>query len=305
MTSKQLLFTTLVCFLFSINSGYTQYRDSIQHITSKPWYTDRKTIVTAGIAAHTLLTTYLEYKWWWEGNYHPFRYEDDGFFNNYSLGVDKVGHFFTSYFYASALNKILLWGGYSEPTALWWSTGISLFYALSIEIGDGFSTYAFSGVDLAANTIGIGYFFLQQKVPFFKNFMFKWSYYPSGKIPFDGYFRITDDYDGHIYWLCVDVYNLLPEQAKKYWTPYLNIAFGYGGENIYGRPPWVSGTSILPTEKPLRKFVVSLDYNLSAIPTANDTWETIKSIFDMFHYPAPGIKKVEGKKATFHPFLLN
>lgn len=279
--------------------------DSLHTKSTTPWYLERKTIVTTGVVAHTLFTTYLEYKWWWEGNYHPFRFENDGFWHNYSLGVDKIGHFYTSYCYATALREILEWGGYSHSTALWWSTGVSFFYALSIEIGDGFSTYAFSLNDLMANTLGISYALLQNEVPFFKNFKFKWSYYPSGKIPFDGYFRITDDYDGHIYWLSIDVYNLLPEKAKRYWLPYLNIAVGYGGENIYGRPPWVSGTSIFPTEPARRKWVISLDYNLSALPTQDETWTLLKHIADLFHFPAPGVRMVEGKPATFKPFVVH
>jgi len=282
-----------------------QERDSLARTSENPWYLQRKNITTAVIATHTLFTTYLEYKWWWEGNYHPFKYENDGFWHNYSLGVDKVGHFYTSYCYTNALSEILQWSGYSRSTATWWASGIAFFYALSIEIGDGFSTYAFSLTDLTANTLGIGYAYLQQRVPFFQNFKFKWSYYPSGKIPMDEYFRLTDDYDGHIYWLSVDVYNLLPAKAKHFWIPYLNIAFGYGGENIYGRPTWVSKDPIYPTEPAKRKFVVALDYNLSAIPTTHETWTTVKRLLDLFHYPAPAVSKTQGKPAKFKPLLLN
>lgn len=296
----------IFCLFFILQSStlLAQSVDSVQSVRELPWYLQRKTIVTAGVAAHTLFATYLEYKWWWEGNYHPFRFANDGFWHNYSLGVDKIGHFYTSYCYATTLREILLWGGYSETTALWWSSGISFFYALSIEIGDGYSTYAFSLNDLMANTLGIGYALLQNEVPFFQKFKFKWSYYPSGNIPFDGYFRITDDYDGHVYWLSIDVYGLLPQKAKKYWLPYLNLAIGYGGENIFGRPSWVKGVPILPTEPARRKWLLSLDYNLSAIPTANDVWTLAKRLADLFHFPAPAVRFVEGKPAKFKPLLL-
>ncbi|MCX7984108.1 MAG: YfiM family protein [Bacteroidetes bacterium] len=262
-----------------------------------PWYLQRKPFITAGIAVHTLFTTYLEYKWWWEGNYHPFRFENDGFWHNYSLGVDKIGHFYTSYAYTTILYELFRWGGYSELTAQWWSSGISFFYALSIEIGDGFSTYAFSMTDLNANILGIGYAYLQRCVPFFNNFKFKWSYYPSGIIPFDRHFRITDDYDGHLYWLTIDVYNLLPEKVKSYWVPFLNIAIGYGGENISSRPHWVSGTPIYPPGVPSRKFVIALDYNLATLPVDHDTWKALVRVLDLYHFPAPGIRKVLGKPA--------
>lgn len=291
----------LALCLVGVPRADAQGRDSTSTL---PWYFQRKSLITAGIAAHTLFTTYLEYKWWWEGNYHPFRFENDGFWHNYSLGVDKIGHFYTSYAYSTILYELFTWGGYSESTAKWWSFGISFFYALSIEIGDGFSTYAFSMTDLSANVLGIGYAFLQHEVPWFNNFKFKWSYYPSGKIPFDGYFRITDDYDGHLYWLSIDVYNLLPEKAKSYWIPYLNLAIGYGGENIYGRPPWVGGTPIVPQGPRTRKIAISLDYNLSAILPGSDTWRTLGRLIDLYHFPAPGVRKIIGKPTEVKPLLL-
>ena len=269
-----------------------------------PTYLQRKTIVTAGVAAHTLFATYLEYKWWWKGNYHPFKFENDGFLNNYSLGVDKIGHFYTSYFYYNALREVLIWGGYSPSTAEWWGAGISIFYALSIEIGDGFSTYAFSLTDFTANALGVSYGFLQHQIPFLNNFRFKWSYYPSGKLPLDRYYRLTDDYDGHIYWLSINVHNLLPESWKTSWPKLLNIAIGYSGENIYGRPSW-AGPPIGPSGAASRKFVISLDYNLSSLQTTTDTWTALKHIFDMFHYPAPGVRFIQGKSPVFKPLLLN
>ena len=280
--------------------------DSLSSSARKtPWILQRKTLVTAGVVGQTLFATYLGYKWWWEGNYHAFRYENDGFWHNYSLGVDKVGHFYTSYFFYKAIREVMVWGGYQPSDADLWGLGISLFYGVTVEIGDGFSTYAFSGVDLAANVLGAGYGYLQHSVPFLQNFKFKWSYYPSGKIPFDGDFRITDDYDGHIYWLSIDVHNLLPESWQSAWPKLLNLAVGYGGEDISGRPPWVNGTPIRAQGIPSRKWVIALDYNLSSLPTTTDTWTMLKHLADLFHYPAPAVRFVQHRKPIFKPFLLN
>lgn len=304
--TKFFLLIFLFLFLYNSNSLAQSTFDSTTATHDEtPWYFQKKTIATTGIAAHTVFTFLLEYSWWWKGNYHSFRYENDGFWNNYSLGVDKIGHFYTTYFYYNSLREILVWGGYSQSTAEWWSAGISLFYALSIEIGDGYSTYAFSLVDFTANTLGFTYGFLQNQVPFLQNFKFKWSYYPSGHIPLDRYFRLTDDYDGHIYWMSIDVHNLLPESWKSYWPKFLNIAIGYSGENIYGRPSWAAGPAIGSTGIPVRKFAISLDYNLSSITTTSKTWTALKNISDLFHYPAPGARFVQSKPPAFKTFLLN
>jgi hypothetical protein len=264
----------------------------------------KNTLVTYSLLGYTAASLYTEYQWWWKGNYHPFRYENDGFLHNYSLGVDKIGHFYTSYLYFNAVFEVMQWGDFDDRTMLLTAIAMPLSHALSIEIGDGFSTYAFSGVDLAANILGIGYGVLQQQVPFFRNFSVKWSYYPSGIIPLDRAFRLTDDYDGHIYWLSWNIYGTLPERLQQYWIPYLNIAVGYGGKNISGRPAWV-GTPISSPGIPERKFAVSLDYHLRAVDLGNGFAATLRNIVDLFHFPAPGVTFDGKSRMTIHPVLLH
>ena len=101
------------------------------------------------------------------------------------------------------------------------------------------------------------------------------------------------------------MHNLLSESAQAYWPKFLNLSIGYGGENIYGRPPWAPGPEIVSSGTPARKFVISLDYNLSSLSTTTDTWTALKHIFDLFHYPAPAVRFVQGKSPVFKPFLLN
>jgi hypothetical protein len=264
----------------------------------------KKPLVLYSAAAYSAATFYLEYKWWWEGKYHAFAFEDDGFLNNYSLGIDKFGHAYTSYLYFNVIYDFMKWADVSEETALWWSIGIPAAHAISIEIGDGFSTYAFSAVDLVANGTGVLYALLQHEVPFFKNIKLKWSYYPSGVIPMDKYFRITDDYDGHIYWVSFNLHELLPRPVDEYWPRFLSLAIGYGGKNISGRPAWLAD-QLLPTGSPQRKFAVSLDYNLNEIPLEGGLWGVMKDVFDNFHFPAPGVRKVGNEPAQVKPFLIN
>jgi len=295
----QKIFYTAFLFLFSLSIIFCQpQNDSLSSSnTKKQW-------ITYGLIGYSAASFYVEYKWWWEGNYHPFKFENDGFWNNYSLGVDKFGHFYISYLYFNLTYEILRWADYDKETALWIAFAIPAFNALSIEIGDGFSTYAFSATDFTFNMAGIGYGIAQREIPFLQNFKFKWSYYPSGNIPFDDGFRISDDYDGHIYWLSVNVHNLLPESAQSWWPRFLSIAVGYGGKNIYGRPAWV-GDPIGAAGKPERKWAVSLDYNVSEIPLNGGLWNTFKSILDNFKFPAPGIKKTGNSSVEVKPLLFN
>lgn len=260
---------------------------------TKPF--NKKWIVAPAILVNTAGMVYLEYKWWWEGNYHPFQYNYEGFFNNYSLGVDKIGHFYISYLYFHSLYNGMKWADYSDKSSLILSAAIPTIYALSVEIGDGYSSYNFSADDLASNLVGIGYGVLQVKKPFFKNFNVKWSYYPSSWSMYNNKKNsITDDYGGHVYWLSCDVHNLLPQKAQKYWPSFLNLAVGYGMTNK-------AGTN-LPEA---RKFTFGIDYNISSLPLKGTSWNMVKNFLDLFHFPAPGIRKVQGKPVEFKPLILN
>lgn len=295
---KNLIFV----LVFATHICHTQ---SLQHSKQDSLFlgVERKTLLNYSLVAYSLSSFYVEYQWWWKGNYRKFQYGNDGFINNYSLGVDKVGHFYTSYFYFNTLYEFMEWGGFNEQTKLLTSIAIPTFYAISIELNDGFTHFSFSGYDLTANMMGIGYGVLQRKYPVLNNFKFKWSYYPSGTIPLDDKFIIANDYDGHIYWLSMDVNGVLPDEMKGYWPKFLNIAIGYGAKNVSHRNAWLG--EINSNGPSARKFAVSLDYNLGSFSIEDDFIYTLRNIVDYFHFPAPGIRKIEHQNEEFRPFLIH
>ncbi len=257
---------------------------------------NRKWLVAPAVLVNTAGMVYLEYKWWWEKNYHPFNYQYEGFLNNYSFGVDKMGHFYISYLYFHSLENAMSWAGYSKRKSLYVAAIIPTVYALSVEIGDGFSSYNFSPDDLAANLMGIGYGILQVKKPFFQNINVKWSYFPSAyKTTANEKRSLTDDYDGHIYWMSFNVHNLLPSKAQAFWPKFLNLAVGYGVKN---RNP---GTN----DPVARKFTFGLDYNLSSISFKGQGWKSVTRFLDLFHFPAPGIRKIQGEPMEVKAVILN
>jgi hypothetical protein len=266
---------------------------------------ERKTLLNYSLVAYSLSSFYVEYQWWWRGNYRTFKYQNDGFLNNYSLGVDKAGHFYTSYFYFNALYEFMEWGGFDEQTKLITSIAIPAFYAFSIELNDGFTYFSFSGYDLTANMLGIGYGVLQRQVPILQNFKFKWSYYPSGEtiVTAQNKFPIASDYDGHIYWLSIDVNGVMPQGMKEYWPRFLNLAVGYGAKNVSHQKAVLE--EINPNGPAARKFAVSLDYNLRSFDIEDDFLFTVRNIVDYFHFPAPGIRTIEHQPAQFKPLLVN
>ncbi|MFH1194218.1 MAG: DUF2279 domain-containing protein [bacterium] len=284
-----LLNILLLAFLLSTNKTMfaqdsTEVVDSTE-ISHSFWSKYNMSKYAAGGMA--LGTLGYAYGVWWKNDFRSFRFfqEGQGVFDAH-LAIDKIGHFYTSYFMFHSIDEILKWGGHDKDEALWWAAGVSAFHAFAIEVGDGLSEYGFDPEDLIWNWSGVGYSMLQEKVPFFKNFQFKWSlYYPLSKHAF----KVNDLYDYHIYFISAKVNNLLPEQMEKYWPDFLQIALGYSGRNNV-------------TE---REFILSFDYDLELIPIEGDFAALLKSIFNMFHLPAPGVKFSPGHKPEFQLLLLN
>lgn len=247
----------------------------------------RKTVATGmvgAILAGSLVSSYYD---WWQGANRPFHFTDDGLFSNYSLGIDKVGHAYTSYFYFHTFRNVMRWGGYEEGTARWWAAGTAAFFALSVEVGDGFSDFGFSAGDLAFNAAGLGYGIAQTYVPFLNNFNLKWSF-----IPQDGYRwppRFTEHYDAHIYWLTVNVHGLLPESFRSAWPACIQLAFGYGVDEHQTR----------------REGFIGLDLNLRVFRTEQPELRFVIDEADLLHVPMPGVKFTEGKEPRYRPLQWN
>lgn len=278
----------LICI---VNCVHAQSDTVAMHSNDKKKSIDnfdfKKSLVIAGLVVQQTGSTLIEYDWWWKGTAQPFHFEKDGFWNNYSLGLDKFGHAFTSYAFTVAINESMKWADFSEKTRLYTGIALPAFWALSIEIGDAMSPYGFSLTDLAANFSGIAYGTLQEKYPSLKNVMFKYSYYPAERN-----FRLSERYDYHIYWLTFNMHNILPSGIGKYWPELINLAAGYGIEGWNSAPPL------------RREFMVGIDLNLQALKTKNKTLTAIRNSLDIFHIPMPGIKYTEDKGTSKHWLLF-
>lgn len=276
---------------------------SAQHTTehdSMFLFLPRKDFAAYTTVAWSVGAVVMEFQWWWRDDFlykqHSFRLANDGYFYNYSYGVDKLGHLFTSYLFFHTTYDFLTWANYDQKTAILSAIAVPAAHAIAIEIADGYSKYAFNPSDLVFNSIGIVYGVAQTQYPFLRNFNLKWSYIPTAnggaKDPDWG---PASDYSGHIYWIAMDVYNLLPESAQQYWPKFLNIAVGMGAKNV----------SFGDTGEKKHKFAISLDWNMTELPLYGDTWDVIKNLINKIHFPAPGVKFYSGEKPDGKLLLLN
>lgn len=286
-------------FLLFVCASLTSSQESAKQ-DSMFLFVPRKDFATYTTVVWSVGAVVMEFQWWWRDDFiykqHEFRLANDGYFYNYSYGVDKLGHLFTSYLFFHTTYDFLTWAHYDDNTALWSAIAVPAAHALAIEFADGYSKYAFNPSDLLFNSAGIVYGALQTQYPLLKNFNLKWSYIPTANGgSSDPDWGPASDYSGHIYWIATDVHNLLPESAKAYWPKFLNIAVGMGAKNVsYG-----------DTGIKKHKFAVSLDWKMTELPLAGDTWGVIKNLIDKIHFPAPGIKIHTGEKPQGKVLLLN
>jgi hypothetical protein len=247
----------------------------------------RHTIAATAVGGFLAGSLIMSYNDWWKGAGEPFHFTREGFVDDYSLGIDKLGHAYTGFMYFHAINDILVWGGYSRDVAFWWGGGCSMFFLTAVEVGDGISPYGFSWEDFAADAIGVGYGMLQEKHPFFRNIDFKWSFVPTDGWRWPPHF--SDHYDAHTYWLAFNMHALLPGSVGDAWPAWLQPAVGYGVARGESR----------------RELVIGLDLNLNAFSSDNRDCELARAVVSHIHLPMPAVKMTEGEKPAWYLFHRN
>lgn len=241
--------------------------------------------------------------------------------------MDKGGHVFSGYFQSYLTYTGAKWTGLSERKSIWTGILYGSLFQTTIEVMDGFSEqWGFSIPDITANTIGIGAFALQQNYWREQRIYLKESAWPT-KHPNDVLIssgtgsnpislrqradqlygtsigeKLLKDYNAQTYWASINVESFLPDQNK--WPDWLNIAVGYGAENMYGgfENKWTSNGIEYNASgiERYHQFYLSLDADLTKIKSKNAFLRTILPIFNIFKMPAPAIEITSRGDIIFH-----
>lgn len=216
-----------------------------------------------------ILLGFLWYRYQWSGS---FRFFDDS--NEWAL-LDKLGHFFICYLFAS-------WLGNDEEHNNRSKAALVVFSMVSsIELADGFSrNYGCSIYDLLANALGVvlAYFIPRQQ----SIFVLKFSFWPSGMAHLRPemlgkglWEQWLKDYNGQSYWLSLPLpYLIFPNR----FPPWLGISVGYGaGGMLYGQPGL---NPVMFTE-----WMIAPDILFSAIPQRSASIRTLFFLFDLIKIP--------------------
>lgn len=247
----------------------------------------------------------------WYKNYpmNGFHFVND---NREWLQMDKMGHTLTSYYFGKIGYSALKWSGVKESKAIWYGGGVGSVYLLTIEILDGFSKeWGFSPGDFAANTLGSALFISQQLAWHEQRILLKYSAHTTDFAQYRPDLlgenlpqRILKDYNGCTIWLSGNVYSFLPKSSV--FPKWLNIAFGYGAEGMTGGyvNPEVYNAKVLPRFDRYRQFYLSLDIDLTHIPTKSKTLALIFDLLGFIKIPLPTLEynTKDGFKA--HPLYF-
>ncbi len=265
----------LLALLFITNLNTTSNAQSAD--SSKVSYSKLTSVVLATAGAfyygHVFNTNM-----WWKGEKSRFHltWKEDW---TYALGSDKFGHFYFPYMATNIYSDVLNWCGVDGEKSLYYSSGVAFAYQTYVEIKDGFSKqWGFAFGDFAANTLGAAYPLLQYKYPELQNFRFKISYYPSPRFRNNSHTTIIDDYESTYDWLSINIRHYLPEEMKKYYPSFVNIAIGHSVKKL----DLAEGGN--------HEFYIGLDW---AFENIKDDWgilNTVRRMFSFYHLPAPAVK---------------
>ncbi|MDT0557514.1 DUF2279 domain-containing protein [Ichthyenterobacterium sp. W332] len=289
-----------ICVLCSLN-GFSQSKFDKFLKPSDSLNTNRKrAVIISEISIVTATLIGLDRLWYKDFQRSSFKTAND---NDEWLQVDKIGHSFSSYHLTRLGAETMAWSGANKKAQLINGAALSLGFLTTVEIFDGFSEeWGFSWGDMAANFGGTGLYVGQELLWQEQRISLKYSFHRTSfanqnpdKLGSGLLEEALKDYNGQTYWLSGNLYSFFKESKLPKW---LNLAIGYGGEGMLSAR---ENTSILfPNQQHTRQFYLSLDVDLTKIPTKSRVLSTIFSIVNTVKIPAPTLE-ISGKRGiAFH-----
>ncbi|MCX6281675.1 MAG: DUF2279 domain-containing protein [Bacteroidetes bacterium] len=245
----------------------------------------------------------LYFLWYKDYPQSSFHFFND---NNEWLQMDKCGHATTSYYISMIGNWSYRWAGLSKKQSAWFGGLLAEAYMLNIEILDGFSAeWGFSMGDFTANTLGAAMFVSQQLIWDEQRFRLKFSYhqttypvYNPNLLGSSWMSQILKDYNGQSYWFSGNISTFLPKSSR--FPKWLNIAFGYGANGMTGASANSTDPNIPPQDR-YRRFMLSVDVDLTRIPTHSKLLKGVFTVLSFIKIPAPAIEYNTLGKFRFYP----
>ena len=113
--------------------------------------------------------------------------------------------------------------------------------------------------------------------------------------------NMIKDYNGHTYWISGNIRSFCHEESK--FPKWLNVAVGYGAEGMTGAFSNAESTDghQIPAFTRYRKFFLSVDVDLTRIPTKSPFLRTMFTLLSFIKIPAPAIGYSTQGSWSFYP----
>jgi hypothetical protein len=319
----------------ALNASFAQQRPALLSFQPADSLYKGRVYSMVGIGTVAYGGSLLLLKKAWYDNYatSPFHTFDD---RKEWLQMDKVGHVFGGYFESAWFSKAFQWAGVPRNKARWIGVGCGTIIQGTLEVFDGFSSkWGFSKGDIGANTLGCALFIGQEYAWKEQRFCMKVSNtpYPYSKTPILAdnqtkpssslYERARDlygksyietflkDYNNQTLWFSVNPSSFVPNNNWPKWTKPINIAIGYGAQNLYKGDPeyfWEKDGArynVDPLKYPrYRQYYLSFDIDLTRIKVKNPILKTLLSGFNIIKIPAPTLEYNSKGQFIFHPLMF-
>jgi Predicted periplasmic lipoprotein (DUF2279) len=231
--------------------------------------------------------------------------------------MDKAGHMFTAYFEADWGYHVARWTGMNRKSSIWTGALLAVGLQATVETLDGFSSkWGFSAYDFGSNLAGSSLWAAQQAAWNEQRIRMKVSStyrsYP-GEVITGSHFGTTTlkertddlygknifqsflkDYNAQTIWLSVNIHSFLKEENQ--FPRWLNVAVGYGAENMFGgfENKWDIGDNTFETSDEryprYRQWYISPDVDLSKIKIKSKLLKTLLCMANVFKFPAPALE---------------
>jgi len=256
-----------------------------------------RTMVAAGTVAYGLTLYGLNELWYKDGERQAFHFFKD---NAEWKQVDKLGHFYSSFYFSYGMSKAFQWCNIAERKSHFYGALTGFLIMVPIEIMDGYSaSYGASSGDLMANAGGalfyLGQTLLWKEPRIYPKFSFHRTDFAKQRPNVLGDNLMSEtlkDYNGQTYWLSFDM-----DKFIKF-PKWLNLTVGYGGEGmVYA----TDRNNTTMGYDDYRQYYFTLDPDLRAIKTRSKALKTLFFFISLIKLPSPTVEFSE-KGTTFHMF---
>ncbi len=291
---KYRLFLLFTVVFLSINAQNNSFFKQSNTLNLKK----RKLLVYSGITIYSVSMIGLNRLWYAKYPKSNFHTIND---NKEWLQMDKIGHAMTAYYVGKIGMDLVKWTGDSKKNQLIYGATLGFVFLTTVEVFDGFSKeWGFSTGDMLANVSGTGLLIAQELLWKEQRIQLKYSFHTTKFANQNPNLLGTNlleqslkDYNGQTYWLSANIWSFAKKSNFPKW---LNIAFGYGAEEM------LHGSNN-PKDTRYRQFYLALDVDLSKIKTNSKILKSVFNTLNFIKIPAPTMSFSKGK-LEFYPLYF-